>query len=106
MHEGYFETAYCRTKIPTILRGIFGIFHDISICLFIYLSTIYRRTPNDLLRNPGWETLIQTDSTNRRKIRLGKVNMELQLDATITVFTFISWLMHKYTNLDVKIYVV
>jgi hypothetical protein len=74
MHEDYFETAYCRTKIPTILRGILGIFHDISICLFIYFSTIYRRTSNDLLRNPGWETLIQTDSTNGRKIRLIIVN--------------------------------
>jgi hypothetical protein len=52
----YSSNANCRTNIPAIFRGIFGIFHGISKFLFIY-STTHRGTPNDVLWNPGWETL-------------------------------------------------
>jgi hypothetical protein len=50
---------YCQLpdKKHTIFRGIFGIFRGISKFLFIY-STISRGTPDDVLRNPGWETLL------------------------------------------------
>jgi hypothetical protein len=55
-HGNYSSTANCRTKISAIFRGIFGIFRGVSKYLFIY-STILRGTPDDVLRNPGWETL-------------------------------------------------
>jgi hypothetical protein len=44
-------------KIPAIFRGISGIFRGATKVLFY--STISRATPDDIPRNPGWETLPQ-----------------------------------------------
>ena len=38
-HGEYSSTAKCRTKIPTIFRGVFGIFRGISKLLFVYSTT-------------------------------------------------------------------
>jgi len=38
-HGEYCSTAKCRTKIPAIFRGIFGILRGISKLLFIYSTT-------------------------------------------------------------------
>jgi hypothetical protein len=43
-------------RAKLLFRGIFGIIRGISKFLFIY-STISCGTPDDVLRNPGWETL-------------------------------------------------
>ena len=48
--------ANCLAKIPAIFRGIHGIFRSISKVLFIYFM-ISHGTPNDVVPNPGWETL-------------------------------------------------
>ena len=50
-------------KIPAILRGIFESFRCISKILNTY-STISRGTPNDVMRNPDWETLHQAHPHN------------------------------------------
>ena len=37
--------------------GIFGIFDGVLKSLFIY-SAVPHETPNDVVRNPGWETRV------------------------------------------------
>jgi hypothetical protein len=43
------SVSSCRTKIPAIFRGVFGMFHDILkflfIYLFIYLLPYFSRSP-------------------------------------------------------------
>jgi len=47
----------CRTDITVIFRGTLGTLRGISKLLCIY-SMISSATTNDVLRNPGWETLL------------------------------------------------
>jgi len=59
-HRDHSSVANCWTKIPVILKGIFGILHGISERLSIYSSISHRmhRFNRTLIpRNPGWETL-------------------------------------------------
>jgi hypothetical protein len=58
-HGEYSSTAKCRTKIPAIFRGVFGILRGIPKLLFMY-STTPRGAPNNVLWNSGWEALQQT----------------------------------------------
>ena len=54
---GYYPTtANCRTKSCDISRDIwhfYGILHCFGVC-----SMLSRGTSNDVLRNPGWDTLV------------------------------------------------
>jgi hypothetical protein len=75
-HEDYSSIANCRTKIPAIFRGIFGIFRGISIFLFIY-STISRGTPDDVLRNPGWETLVWSNVLQSERVTSPLLSSEI-----------------------------
>jgi hypothetical protein len=43
-------------KFPRYFEKYLKIFPGMSKFVFIY-STISRETPNDVVRNPGWETL-------------------------------------------------
>ena len=54
-HRYYSRIVNCRTNIPAIIRGLFQIFRSMSVVIFNH-PTIYSGTPNDILRNPGWET--------------------------------------------------
>jgi hypothetical protein len=50
--EDYSRISNGLIKIPTLFRGMFGIFHVISKFVLIY-SKISRGKPNDVLWNPG-----------------------------------------------------
>jgi len=54
-HGDYSGIANCRAKILSIFRGNLDIFSGIAE-IFIYF-TISRKTPNDVTRIPGEETL-------------------------------------------------
>jgi hypothetical protein len=46
---------YC-TKLPAIFEGYLEF---LAVCKFLNIySMICRGTPNDLVRNPDWETLL------------------------------------------------
>jgi hypothetical protein len=57
-------------RAKLVFRGIFGAFRGTSEFVFIY-STISRGTPDDVLRNPGRETLIQMSHKFGAKGELG-----------------------------------
>lgn len=60
-HGHYTNSAKRQIKFPAIIRGIFGMFCGISEFLYIY-SMVSGGTTNDVLWNPGWETLLLRDN--------------------------------------------
>lgn len=62
-HNAWYENikmrsiTNCRTNITVTYRGTFGTLRGISKLLSIY-SIISSAATNDVLRNPGWETLL------------------------------------------------
>jgi hypothetical protein len=71
-HGDYSSIANYQIKTLAIFRGIFGIFHGISKFLIIY-STIFRGTPDNVLRNPGWETLVEEVKNIKMEVDCDKV---------------------------------
>jgi hypothetical protein len=55
-NTGHGGCSNFRTEMSAKFRRIFGISHGISKFVFTFF-TISRGTPNDILPNPGWETL-------------------------------------------------
>ena len=65
-HTDYPILLITGQKIPAMFRGMFGIFLGISKFVGTY-STISGGTSNDVPRNPGWETLLQSDVSTTDK---------------------------------------
>ena len=56
-HGDYLSRAKFRTNVPAIFWGMFAIFCGNSKFMFI-ATTISHRSPNNVLRCPGWGTLV------------------------------------------------
>ena len=77
-HGEHSSIANCLTKLPAIFPSALRISRGIPKFLLIYF-TISHGTPNDVLPNPGWETLSEAYTEHQSNTAREKLSTEEKL---------------------------